>query len=522
MTSSGKERGGHSDPCGILAAMRTGQSRWDEGQSRRGGPVAPAGYAASKVPLITAYFWIIKLLSTAMGEATSDYMVRTINPVIAVLLGFTGFVIAMVLQFRAKAYNAWIYWLAVVMVAVFGTQAADVLHIKFGVPYIASTTFYAVVLAVIFVLWYRTEGTLSIHSIRTPRRELFYWATVLATFAMGTATGDMTAKTLNLGYLASGIWFSIAFAAVAVAHWKFHLNPILAFWIAYVLTRPVGASFADYVAFPHSVGGLGVGHGPVALVLTVVIAILVGYLAVTRKDVEDPRRAAPAGPARRHPTEQQQPGYPPAPPRPGRPDPPLRYPDERYPDERYQGQRYPGQRYVEEQYPADQYRTRADPRERYREEPYPGDQYRDQQDPRQQHRKEPYPGERYRDQQDPRQQHREEPYPGDQYRDQQDPRERYREEPYAGGQHPGQRYPEDRSRGEEYRGRRHSGEQYPGERYPGQPRPAPPRPAPPGQPHEPRSPQERQPSRQSRQPPEPGPDDDEAEHTAWGFFMWDE
>ena len=152
--------------------MRTGQSQWDEGQSRRGGPVGPAGYAASKVPLITAYFWIIKLLSTAMGEATSDYMVRTIDPVIAVLFGFTGFVIAMVLQFRAKAYNAWIYWLAVVMVAVFGTQAADVLHIKFGVPYVASTAFYAIVLAVIFTLWYRTEGTLSIHSIRTPRREL--------------------------------------------------------------------------------------------------------------------------------------------------------------------------------------------------------------------------------------------------------------------------------------------------------------------------------------------------------------
>jgi len=150
--------------------MRTGRSRWDEGQSRRGGLVPAAGYAASKVPLITAYFWIIKLLSTAMGEATSDYMVRTIDPVIAVLFGFTGFVIAMVLQFRAKAYNAWIYWLAVVMVAVFGTQAADVLHIKFGVPYVASTAFYAVVLAVIFILWYRTEGTLSIHSIRTPRR----------------------------------------------------------------------------------------------------------------------------------------------------------------------------------------------------------------------------------------------------------------------------------------------------------------------------------------------------------------
>jgi Repeat of Unknown Function (DUF347) len=148
------------------------------------------------------------------------------------------------------------------------------------------------VLAVIFVLWYRSEGTLSIHSIRTPRREAFYWATVLATFALGTATGDLTARTLNLGYLASGIWFSLAFAAVAIAHWKFGLNSILAFWIAYVLTRPVGASFADYVAFPHSVSGLGVGHAQVALVLTFFIVCLVGYLAVTRKDVEQ----VPGGP----------------------------------------------------------------------------------------------------------------------------------------------------------------------------------------------------------------------------------
>ena len=272
-----------------------GGSRWDEGRSRWDEPLAPARFAASKVPLILVYFWIIKLLTTAMGEATSDYMVRTINPVTAVLLGFTGFVIAMVLQLRAKQYVAWIYWLAVAMVAVFGTQAADVLHIKFHVPYAASTAFYAVVLAVIFIVWYRVEGTLSIHSIRTPRRELFYWATVLATFALGTATGDLTARTLNLGYLASGIWFSIAFAAVAVAHWKFGLNSILAFWICYVLTRPVGASFADYVAFPHSFGGLGVGHGPVALFLTFLIVIFVGYLAVNRKDVEEVPLSARSG-----------------------------------------------------------------------------------------------------------------------------------------------------------------------------------------------------------------------------------
>jgi uncharacterized membrane-anchored protein len=403
-----------------------------------------------------------------MGEATSDYMVRTINPVIAVLLGFTGFVIAMVLQFRAKAYNAWIYWLAVVMVAVFGTQAADVLHIKFGVPYIASTAFYAVVLAVIFILWYRTEGTLSIHSIRTPRRELFYWATVLATFAMGTATGDLTAKTLGMGYLASGIWFSIAFTAVAVAHWKFRLNPILAFWIAYVLTRPVGASFADYIAFPHSVGGLGVGHGPVALVLTVIIAILVGYLAVTRKDVEDPRQAGAPAASARYPHAGEQPGYPPAsqpiPPRSARPDPSLRYPGQ-YPEERYGRERYQDQRDAG------------------------------------QHPQEQYSGERYQDQRYAAQ-HPEEQYSGERYQDQR----------YA-AQHPEERYS-----GEQYRTQWYRDERYPEQRHPEQPDPSPPRSAPRG----PWPPPERQPPRQSRRPPEPWPDEDEAEQTAWGFFMWDE
>lgn len=282
--------------------MTTGQARWD-------GAGTPAAYAASKVPLITVYFWIIKLFTTAMGEATSDYMVRTISPVPAVLLGALGFAVALTLQFRAKRYVAWIYWLTVTMVAVFGTMAADVLHIKFGVPYLASTVFFTVVLAAVFVLWYRTEGTLSIHSIRTARRETFYWATVLATFALGTATGDMTARTLNLGYLASGVLFTMAIAVPAVAHWKFRMNPILAFWIAYVLTRPVGASFADYVAFPRSVGALDVGHGPVALALTGIIVCFVGYLAVTRKDVEEvPGRSRSRGPARHRRAAPRAPG----------------------------------------------------------------------------------------------------------------------------------------------------------------------------------------------------------------------
>jgi uncharacterized membrane-anchored protein len=267
--------------------MGTDQPRW-------GKPPAPAGYAASKVPLITAYFWIIKLLTTAMGEATSDYMVRTINREVAVGLGALGFAAAMVLQFRARRYAAWIYWLAVTMVAVFGTMAADVLHLGFHIPYAVSTVFFAVVLAVIFIVWYRTEGTLSIHSIRTPRREFFYWATVLATFALGTASGDWTARTLNLGYLTSGVLFTVAIAVPAVAHWRLRMNPVLAFWAAYVLTRPVGASYADYVAFPRSVGGLGEGHGQVALVLTAVIVCLVAYLAATRIDVEEPAAEPPA------------------------------------------------------------------------------------------------------------------------------------------------------------------------------------------------------------------------------------
>ena len=157
-----------------------------------------------KVPEITILFWVVKLLSTAMGESTSDYLVNRINPVVAVGLGGIVLVIALAIQFRADRYVPWIYWLAVLMVAITGTMAADVLHIQFHVPYSVSTPFFAIVLAVVFVAWYRTEGTLSIHSISTPRREIFYWATVMATFAMGTAAGDFTATTLKLGYPASG------------------------------------------------------------------------------------------------------------------------------------------------------------------------------------------------------------------------------------------------------------------------------------------------------------------------------
>ncbi|MGP8000471.1 MAG: hypothetical protein ACLPKI_24585 [Streptosporangiaceae bacterium] len=267
---------------------------------RQRGLTVPAQYRFSKVPRITIFFWIIKILTTAMGEAFADFMALNYSPVLAGVVGTALFVIALVLQFRAKRYNAWIYWFAVSMVAVFGTLAADGMHIKLGVPYAVSSAFFAGCLIVVFVAWYLVEGTLSIHSICTRRRELFYWATVVATFALGTAVGDLTATTLGLGYLASGIVFTVAILIPGLAYWKFRLNAVVAFWTAYVLTRPLGASYADWMGVAHRYGGLALGRGHVALYLTAVIVALVGYLAVTRIDVDSTEfAAAPArGPAR--------------------------------------------------------------------------------------------------------------------------------------------------------------------------------------------------------------------------------
>jgi len=242
-----------------------------------------------KVPQITIIFWIIKLLSTAMGESTSDYLVYHINPYIAVALGCIGLIASLVLQLLVRRYVAWIYWLAVVMVAIFGTMAADVLHVVLGIPYLVSTVFFTVTLAVIFVVWYASEKTLSIHSINTPRRELFYWATVIATFALGTAVGDLTAATLGLGYFSSGVLFAILFAVPALAYRLFGLNEVFAFWFAYIMTRPLGASFADWFGKPI-LGGLGLGDTKVALVLTILIVGFVGYLTVTRKDMKGEQR----------------------------------------------------------------------------------------------------------------------------------------------------------------------------------------------------------------------------------------
>ncbi|MEV0400175.1 hypothetical protein [Actinoallomurus sp. NPDC050550] len=247
-------------------------------------PITVTRRAISKVPEVTAYFWIVKVLTTGMGETTSDYLAHRLNPIIAVALAGIFLAVSLALQFGVRRYVAWIYWTAITMVSVFGTMAADVLHVVLGIPYVISTAFFMVVLAVIFAIWYASEKTLSIHSIVTMRRELFYWATVMTTFALGTATGDMTAVTVHLGYLASGIMFAVLIALPAVAYRWLRMNAVFAFWFAYVLTRPLGASFADWMGVSRARGGLALGTGPVSLALAVIIVGFVGYLSVTRKD----------------------------------------------------------------------------------------------------------------------------------------------------------------------------------------------------------------------------------------------
>jgi uncharacterized membrane-anchored protein len=246
-------------------------------------PASLTRHGALRVPQVTVAFWLIKGLSTAMGEATSDYLVHTIAPAVAVVIGFCGFVAALALQFRKARYAPWTYWLAVAMVGVFGTMAADVLHVGLGVPYTASSALYAVVLAAVFFAWDRTEGTLSIHEVDSPRREAFYWATVVATFAMGTALGDFTAATLHLGYFPSAALFAGLILVPALGFRLAHWNGVFSFWFAYVVTRPLGASIADGLGKPKSVSGLGFGDGWVALVFAAAIAVMVAWLTVRER-----------------------------------------------------------------------------------------------------------------------------------------------------------------------------------------------------------------------------------------------
>jgi uncharacterized membrane-anchored protein len=235
----------------------------------------PGAALASRVASVTVAFWVIKVLSTAMGEATSDYLVHTIGPIPGVALGFVLFAVTIVLQFRSRRFSTARYWAAIVGVSVFGTMVADVAHVGFGIPYLASAAICAVALAAVFVIWHRAEHTVSIHSVVTRRREVFYWLTVLVTFALGTAIGDLTATTFGFGYLGSAIVFAVAIAIPALLYRYLRIGAVAMFWAAYVLTRPLGASFADWFGVSQQRGGLAVGSGVVALLLTIAIVVVV-------------------------------------------------------------------------------------------------------------------------------------------------------------------------------------------------------------------------------------------------------
>jgi uncharacterized membrane-anchored protein len=245
----------------------------------------------TKVPEITAIFWVLKLLTTGMGEAMSDFLGQKSVP-IAGAIGVFGLAFAIWLQMRQREYRAPIYWFAVMMVAIFGTMAADGIHDGASIPYSVTTPLFALGMGAIFFLWYRGEGTLSIHSINTRRREGFYWATVLATFALGTAAGDLAAMPLRLGFFPSAVLFVSVIAIPAVGWWRFNLNPIVAFWFAYVVTRPIGASFADWFSKPPAITGLGLGDGTVSGLALVAFLALVSYVAVTKVDVQGEQRQA--------------------------------------------------------------------------------------------------------------------------------------------------------------------------------------------------------------------------------------
>jgi uncharacterized membrane-anchored protein len=247
---------------------------------------APARPLLNRVPQVTGAFWVLKVLTTGMGETTSDFFVKRFPPEIVVPIAFLVLVALLVVQFRVKRYIAAVYWTTALAVSVFGTMAADVLHVGLGVPYVVSTGVFALTLAAIFVAWHRTERTLSVHSITTRRREVFYWATVLTTFALGTAAGDWTAMSLGLGYLASGVLFAVVIALPAIGFRWFGLNAVLAFWFAYVVTRPLGASFADWFAVSSARGGLNLGAGPVSAIAFVVFAALVAMFTLTHQDEE--------------------------------------------------------------------------------------------------------------------------------------------------------------------------------------------------------------------------------------------
>ncbi len=254
----------------------------------------------NKVPEVTIFFWIIKVLATTVGETAADNLTTNLG------FGLTGttwvmsavLVVVLCFQFRLRRYVPGVYWLAVVLLSIVGTLITDNLTDKYDVALATTTTIFGIVLALVFLVWYLSERTLSIHTIDTTRREAFYWLAILFTFAFGTAAGDYLAETLNLGYWKSALMFGGAIALITFA-WRFlGLNSILAFWLAYILTRPLGASLGDYLSQPKADGGLGLGTNTTTFIFLAAILVVVVYLTISKRD-QTPTHAvaidAPAG-----------------------------------------------------------------------------------------------------------------------------------------------------------------------------------------------------------------------------------
>lgn len=242
----------------------------------------------NRVPQVTPAFWLIKLMAVTMGETAADYLavnlglgLTTTSALMAVVL-----VAALAVQFAARRYVPWRYWLAVVLISVVGTLVTDNLVDNLGVSLVTCVIGFSIALAATFLTWYASEGTLSIHSIVTPKREAFYWLAILFTFALGTAVGDLVAEQFGLGYLATGILFGLVIASLSLGYFLLGLDSVLAFWLVYILTRPLGASFGDLLSQPVEYGGMGFGTVVTSLLFLGVIVLTVIWMTLTRRGEE--------------------------------------------------------------------------------------------------------------------------------------------------------------------------------------------------------------------------------------------
>ena len=249
-----------------------------------------ASEGLNRVPPVTVDFWLIKLMAVTMGETAADYLAVNMGLGLTVTSLIMGAILAgaIALQFLQKRYVPWVYWTAVVLISIVGTLITDNLTDNFGVPLETSTVAFSIALIVTFIAWKGLEGTLSIHSISTDRRETFYWLAILFTFALGTAVGDLVSEVFGFGYVTTGLLFASVIGIIAFAYYVMKVDGILAFWLAYIFTRPLGASLGDYLSQPVEYGGLGLGTIYTSLLFLAFIAAIVVFMTVRY----EPERAA--------------------------------------------------------------------------------------------------------------------------------------------------------------------------------------------------------------------------------------